>query len=83
MNESMQKALAYIAARFKEPSTYPALVLILIAFGRAVSPEQQNAIMVIGLFLAGLIGAVLPDRMKGNSRADDPPVQPPKEGPRP
>jgi len=78
VNESLQKVLAYIAARLKEPSTYPALALVLTACGRLISPAQENAIMIIGLFLAGLIGAVLPDRMKSNTRADDPP-QPPKE----
>lgn len=76
MNDAMLKALAYTAARLKEPSTYPALVLILIAFGRLITPEQENAIMIAGLFLAGLIGAILPDRMKSQTRSDDP--QPPK-----
>ncbi len=79
MNDSLQKALAYIAARFKEPSTYVSVALILTAFGRLISPEQQNAIMIIGLFLAGLIGAVLPDRLKQNTRASDAPVLPPEK----
>ena len=73
MNESILKALSYIAARLKEPSTYPAIVLVLIALGRQLSPDQKDAIMVIGLFLAGLIGAVLPDRIGQKTRADDKP----------
>ena len=34
---------------------------VATAFGAALSPEQQEAIITVGLLVAGLIGALLPD----------------------
>lgn len=51
----------YVAARVTEPSTWRGLVLVLTAVGAQISPEQGEAIIAIGLFGAGLIGAGLPD----------------------
>jgi hypothetical protein len=76
MKDDMYKALAYIAARLKEPSTYPAFMLLVSSIGHWASADtltQQQVFMDAGLFLAGLIGAVLPDRMGKNSRVDDKP----------
>ena len=52
----------YMMARLKEPSTYRGLVFCLTAFGVALSPEQTKAILMIGLFIAGLLGATTPDK---------------------
>ena len=52
----------YVLARLKEPSTYRGIVFCLTAFGVALSPEQTKAIIMIGLFIAGLLGAITPDR---------------------
>ena len=70
--ETVWKILNYIGARLKEPSTYPALILVLTAIGHTFSPEQKEAIVVVGIFVAGMIGAALPDRFGKNTRADDP-----------
>lgn len=51
----------YLLARLREPSTWRGLVLIATACGAALSPEQQEAIVTVGLLVAGLLGALLPD----------------------
>ena len=51
----------YIKARLKEPSTWRGLCLILTACGVAVSPQQMEAIMFVGLLIAGGLGAAVPD----------------------
>lgn len=73
----IERILRYIANRLKELSTYPALVLVLSACGVAISPEQKEVIIAVGMGLAGLIGAALPDRLGHNSRQDDP--KPPED----
>jgi len=71
MNETLVKLGQYIVARLKEPSTYPAIVLVLTALGRHLSPDEKDAIMIVGLATAGLLGAILPDRMGTRTRAED------------
>lgn len=59
---------AYLIARLQEPSTWRGLVLIATACGVALSPDQQEAIVIAGLLVAGLIGATVPDKSpSGNS----------------
>ena len=71
--ETIYRLLAYVRDRLKEPSTYPALALILTGIGHyAVPPEMQAALITLGMFVAGMVGAVLPDRFNKNSRASDP-----------
>ncbi len=55
---------AYLIARLQEPSTWRGLVLVSTACGAALSPDQQEAIVTVGLLVAGLIGAAFPDRKK-------------------
>ena len=57
----MAQVMAYAIARLQEASTWRGLVLVATAFGAALSPEQQEAIITVGLLVAGLIGALLPD----------------------
>jgi hypothetical protein len=71
MNDILTKALTYLVARLKEPSTYTAMTFVLTAFGAAFSPQQQNAILMIGMAAAGLLGAILPDRISTNTRLGD------------
>lgn len=52
----------YLKARLKEPSTWRGLALCLTAFGIVLTPDQIEAIMVVGLFISGLIGAGTPDK---------------------
>lgn len=58
------KFLIYLSARLREPSTYPALALVLTALGHIiVTPDQRDALTVVGMFAAGAIGAILPDKL--------------------
>lgn len=59
----MQTVLAYLAARLSEPSTWRGLVLIATVAGIHLTDAQVNDIVQIGLFVAGLLGAALPDRV--------------------
>jgi len=52
----------YIIARAKEPSTWRGLFLLLTAIGVPVAPEMANAIITIGLGLAGAVGVATPDK---------------------
>jgi len=57
----MEQIANYAIARLQEASTWRGLVLVATAFGAALSPEQQEAIVTVGLLVTGLIGALLPD----------------------
>lgn len=52
----------YIVQRAKEPSTWRGLVLILTAAGVPIAPGMSEAIVSIGLALAGLIGVLTADK---------------------
>lgn len=59
----------YLVAQAKEPSTWRGAVLVATALGVTLTPDQREAIVTTGLFVAGIIGAVMPDR-KGGSDAE-------------
>ena len=52
---------AYLTARLKEPTTWRGIVLLATGAGIGVSPEQSDAIVALGLAIAGLIGALTPN----------------------
>lgn len=52
----------YLLARASEPSTWRGLVLAATAAGTVLSEDQKEAIVTLGLFFAGAIGALFPDR---------------------
>ena len=52
----------YILDRLKEPSTWRGIIMLLTAAGIPIAPEMQSVIISAGLALAGLIGAVTPDK---------------------
>jgi len=52
----------YILARAKEPSSWRGFFLILTAIGVPVAPEMADAIITIGLSIAGAIGVAAPDK---------------------
>ena len=56
------KVLDYVMARLNEAATWRGLVVIATALGAKLAPTHFEAIVTGGLFLAGLIGAALPDR---------------------
>ena len=55
------KGWRYVVARLGEASTLRGCLMLLTAAGVAVRPEVGEAIIAVGLALAGLIGAVMPD----------------------
>ncbi|EEG08235.1 hypothetical protein [Pseudogulbenkiania ferrooxidans] len=59
----------YLVAQAKEPSTWRGVVLVATALGVSLSPAQREAIVTVGLFVAGVIGAVMPDQ-KGGTDAE-------------
>ena len=53
---------SYLLERIKEPSTWRGLTLLLTALGVPLAPGVSDAIIAAGLGIAGLIGALAPDR---------------------
>ena len=53
---------AYILERLKEASTWRGIILLLTAVGVPVAPALADSIISAGLAIAGLIGAVTPDK---------------------
>lgn len=56
--------MMYLIERLKEPSTWRGLVMIATAAGAHWSPEHQEAVITVGLSLAGIAGALMPDSWK-------------------
>lgn len=52
----------YILERAKEASTWRGVILLLTAVGVPIAPELANAIVSVGLAVAGLVGVVTPDK---------------------
>lgn len=59
---NIQKLQAYVLDRLKEASTWRGLVLIATVAGAQISPDLQSAIVLMGLGVAGLLSAALPDK---------------------
>lgn len=59
---NIDAVIAYIVARSQEPSTWRGAVLLLTALGVKLEPQQMEAIVIIGLGIAGLLGVAFPDR---------------------
>ena len=51
---------AYILERMKEPSTWRGVIYMLTALGIPIAPALADAIIAVGLALAGLVGVVTP-----------------------
>ena len=52
----------FILARGKEASTWRGIVALLTATGIALSPEQGEAIVALGLAVIGAIGVFFADK---------------------
>lgn len=52
----------YFLQRLREPSTWRGIVMIVTATGVAISPEQEEAIISLGLALSGIIGVGTVDK---------------------
>lgn len=54
----------YVKERLKEPSTWRGIILLLTAAGVPIAPHMGEAIITIGLALAGGVGVVAPDKRR-------------------
>lgn len=52
----------YLLERMREPSTWRGVILLLTALGVPVAPAMADAIISVGLAVAGLIGVATPDK---------------------
>lgn len=57
----MNKLTKFFLNRLKETSTWRGIVVLLTSFGLALSPEQANAIIALGLAVVGVVGVFFPD----------------------
>ena len=57
----MARLKTYVLARLREPSTWRGIVALLTAAGVALTSDQAEAVIAIGLAVVGLIGALTPD----------------------
>lgn len=57
--------MAYLLARLKEASTWRGIAMLLTAFGVQVAPEVQEAVISVGIAVAGAVGVLFPDSTKG------------------
>lgn len=57
----MKRKFQRLAVKLTEASTWRGLVMVLTAVGVQLHPDQQEAIVTIGLGLAGLIGILVSD----------------------
>ena len=58
----MNSAIRHLLAQAREPSTWRGLVWMLTAAGISISPELAVHVGATGMAIAGLIGALFPDR---------------------
>ena len=56
--------MEYIIQRLKEASTWRGIILVATASGAHWSPESQETVITVGVGLAGVIGALIPDSWK-------------------
>ena len=55
--------MKYLIERLKEPSTWRGLIMVATGVaGANWGPESQETIVYVGVSLAGIVGAILPDR---------------------
>jgi hypothetical protein len=70
----VQKALDYIMDRLREPSTWRGLIMVIMSvlsmFGKKyeLTADQILTIITIGIFIVGLVGSVLPDKLKASGK---------------
>lgn len=53
--------MKYLLNRFKEPSTWRGVCLLLTVFGVNIQPELWGAITTVGISAVGAIGVLAPD----------------------
>ena len=63
----------WLLARLREPSTWRGLVWLATVAGLSLRPDQAEAIVTVGMALAGLLGVFLRDEPK-TVRIELPPI---------
>lgn len=66
----MRPFVAYLIRRMREPSTWRGLILAATSAGVLISSAVAEDIIAVGVGLAGILGAVLPDALDGNKAAE-------------
>jgi hypothetical protein len=56
--------VGYLQQQLQEASTWRGMVVIATALGMQIAPDKVDAIVAAGLGLSGLLGAMLPDRVR-------------------
>ena len=51
----------YVVNRAKEASTWRGAIMMLTALGLNISPEMADAIIGVGIAVAGAVGVLFPD----------------------
>lgn len=51
----------YVVNRAKEASTWRGVVMLLTAVGLKITPEMADAIIGVGIAVAGAVGVLFPD----------------------
>ena len=59
--KTKSKTLRFILARLSEASTIRGILMCATAAGMALKPEVADAIVAVGIALAGLVGVLMPD----------------------
>ena len=59
-----RRVVGYLQQQLQEASTWRGMVVIATALGMQIAPDKVDAIVAAGLGLSGLLGAMLPDRVR-------------------
>ena len=51
----------YVVNRAKEASTWRGVIMLLTAVGLKITPEMADAIIGVGIAVAGAVGVLFPD----------------------
>lgn len=65
--------MKWLLARLREPSTWRGIVWLATVAGLSLRPDQAEAIVAVGMALAGLLGVFLADEPK-NVNIELPPI---------
>ena len=61
-----------IIERLNEASSWRGIIALITAAGVALSPEQQNTIVAVGLAIMGVMGAFFPDVKPSGTSTETP-----------
>ena len=61
LKDRLRRVWSYLLARGQESSTWRGMTLLATAGGANLRPEHAEAVVLIGLAVAGLIAVLFPD----------------------